>query len=183
MRRVVLLFVLLCSGLTTAASAQTSVGGHYSLLRDEFPRETRHGLGGFFTYSPGAIGVDVATSVFISGDIGGTAWQVLAGPRVGGVRRRIGAHGRVRPGFIRFSERFYKPDVVCIAIFPPPEACLADRTSFAVDLGLTIETLPSASTVLRFDIGDTLTRYPDTGQGRSDWMHGLQVVAGAGVRF
>jgi hypothetical protein len=180
-RRFVIVFSLLCP---VAAGAQTSsVGGAYSVLHEGFPGETRHGVGAFFAYTPGFLGVDVSTLVFLPRDVGGTAWQLLAGPRFGGSVRGVGIYGRVRPGLIRFSKRFFKPAVVCIAIFPPPDACLVDRTNVSLDLGVTVEAFPSSATVLRFDLGDTLTRYPDIGQGQSAWKQGLQLVAGAGLRF
>ena len=91
-------------------------------------------------------------------------------------------YGRVRPGFIHFSERFFKPQVVCPAIFPIPEACLAPKTNFALDVGGTVELSPAESTVLRFDLGDTLTRYGRATPAAA-WYHGLQFAAGFGWRF
>lgn len=164
-----------------AASAQTSAGGHFSTAANEYPDQTRSGAGAFVSYTPGLIGLDVSTTYFISGGIGGNAWQMVAGPRLGVTRDRLGIYGRVRPGFIRFSERVFKPDVVCIAIFPPPDACLADRTNLALDLGVTVEAFPSARSVVRIDAGDAMTRF-DGRQG-TVWTHGLQVVIGGGMRF
>jgi hypothetical protein len=179
-RRLVVVLSLLCP---VAAGAQTSVGGQYSVLHDEFPGETRQGVGAFFSYTPGLFGLDASTSIYFPRDVGGTAWQFLAGPRVGGVKNGVGLYGRVRPGFVRYAERFFKPEIVCVAIFPPPDACLVDRTNFSLDLGFTLEASPSATTVLRFDIGDTLTRYPETGERETVWMQGLQVSAAVGFTF
>ena len=167
--------------MTTAAGAQTSAGGHFSTLASEYPRETRSGVGAFFTYTPGFGGLDISTTYFVQGEIGGNAWQLLAGPRVGGRVGAVGVYGRVRPGFIRFADRFFKREVVCVAIFPPPDACLVDRTNLALDLGVTVEVFPASRTVLRFDAGDALTRY-NAARG-TEWTHGFQFVGGAGFRF
>jgi hypothetical protein len=88
----------------------------------------------------------------------------------------------VRPGLIRFAERFVAPETVCIAIFPTPEACLAQAANLAVDYGVTLEGSPSSRTVVRFDIGDAVTRYR-RGDDSSSWKHGLQIAAGVGWRF
>ena len=169
--------------LASPALAQVQIGGHYSALALEYPDQTRHGAGAFFVYSPREwLGVDVSTMVFAAKDVGGSAWQLLAGPRVGGTFSGLGVFGRVRPGLIRFSERFYAPEIICIAIFPPPEGCLASATNVALDLGATVEVSPNGSTVLRFDIGDTLTRYR-RGDARHHWKHGLQFNAGVGWAF
>lgn len=183
-----LLFSFVCTlvliTFASPAHAQVQLGAHYAALALEYPDQTRSGLGAFAVYSPREwLGLDVAATFFpAKEDVGGRAWQVLAGPRLGGHVAGLGIFGRVRPGFIRFSERFYKPEVVCIAIFPPPESCLADSTNFALDLGGTVELSVSPRTVLRFDLGDTLVRYP-IGNGGSTWRHGLQFTAGAGWTF
>jgi hypothetical protein len=170
--------------LSIPAHAQsTQVGAHYSALAQEYPDQSRSGVGGFFVYSPVAwLGVDASTSVFFDEPIGGYAWQVLVGPRLGVSWRDLALFGRVRPGFVRFSERFGKPNIACILIFPPPEACLAPHTNFSLDLGGTVEVPLNAATVLRFDLGDTLVRY-DRNDLDAEWMHNLQFAAGVGWRF
>ena len=177
-------FVLLFS--TAPAIAQTSsfqIGGHYSALAFDYPDQTRSGAGVFFVYSPTPwLGFDVSTTVFGSEPIGGGAWQLLAGPRVGGSVGPVNVYGRVRPGFIRFADRFYAPDIVCIAVFPPPESCLAGRTNFNLDLGATVEVPAGERALLRFDVGDTLTRY-EAGVSGSSWKQSLQLTAGVGWRF
>ena len=181
MRRLVLL-LLLSFGIATHANGQTTVGVHYSALANEYPDETLSGVGAFATFSRRLFGVEAATTFFPSADTGERAWQLLAGPRVGVTWRDVALYGRVRPGFVRFSERFYKPEVVCIAIFPPPEACLASRTSLQLDLGGTVEVGVTPSAVLRLDLGDTLTRYNQEPLA-ARWTHGLQFTAGVGWKF
>lgn len=174
-------FFLLAFSASTAA-AQTQLGAHYSALALEYPDQTRSGVGAFFVYSPRTgSGVDLSATWSPEENVGGNAWQVLAGPRVGGRLAGVGVFGRVRPGFIHFSERFYAPEVVCIAIFPPPESCLASATNFVLDLGGTVEVDLSPRLLLRFDLGDTLIRYE--GLDGASWKHGLQFAAGVGWRY
>jgi hypothetical protein len=166
-----------------AHAQSTQAGVHYSALSQEYPDQTRSGFGGFVVYSPLTwLGVDASTSIFLSEPIGGYAWQVLAGPRVGVSWRDLGLFARLRPGFVRFSERFGKPNIACILIFPPPESCLAPNTNFALDLGGTVEIPLNPATLLRFDLGDTLVRY-DRNNLESQWMHSLQFAAGIGWKF
>ena len=166
------------------AGAQISIGGQYSALALEYPDQTRSGVGAFIVYSPRPwVGIDATAGVFMSEQPGGVAWQVLAGPRIGAEFAGLRVYGRVRPGVIRFSERFYSPEVVCIAIFPPPESCLASATNLALDIGGTVETDVSSAAFLRFDLGDQLTRYGRGDGAGAAWTHGLQFNAGVGWRF
>jgi hypothetical protein len=178
--------VLLASALFTSSPAHaqsTQAGVQYSALALDYPDQTRSGVGGFVVYSPIAwLGVDASTTLFFSEDAGGYVWQVLAGPRVGTTWSDVALFGRVRPGFVRFSDRIFKPDIACILIFPPPESCLAPNTNFAIDLGGTVEIPLNPSTVLRFDLGDTLTRF-DRNDLDPEWKHNLQFAAGVGWRF
>jgi hypothetical protein len=173
------LFLTLTAG---TAAAQTYAGGHYSALALEYPDQTRSGVGGFVVFSRREwLGADVAATWAPAEVIGGSSWQLVAGPRVGRTVEGLGVYGRVRPGFIRFSERFYSPEVVCIAIFPPPDSCLVSSTNFSLDLGGTVELEVAPRVLLRLDLGDTLVRYR-----RSDgasWKHGLQFTVGLGWRL
>lgn len=180
-----LLAFVLCVLLVLAAraDAQLLAGGHYSVLDLEYPDQARSGVGAFLVYSPREwIGADISTVVFFDRPVGGTAWQLLAGPRAGVDTGVLAFYGRVRPGLVRFSERVFAPDIVCILIYPPPEACLAPRTNFAVDLGGTIEVGLFRFAVLRVDLGDTLVRFGRPAQSPR-WKHGFQIVSGVGWRF
>jgi hypothetical protein len=169
--------------LCSRADAQLQVGGQYSVLNLGYPDQTRSGVGAFFVYSPRDwIGADVSTTLFVEEPIGGTAWQLLAGPRAGVGAGRVAVYGRVRPGLVRFSERVFVPDLVCSLIYPPVEACLAPRTNFALDLGGTIEAGLVDSAVLRVDLGDMLVRWRRPAQSPR-WKHGFQFAAGVGWRF
>src|SRR5688572_27745250 len=122
--RLSMILVLLCTALVVPTYAQTQVGGHYAATAQHYPDETRQGLGGFFVYAPeGRFGADVSSTYFFDEPVSGSLWQVLAGARVALHQGRIGVFGRLRPGFVRYSEPFLAPEIVCIAIFPTPEAC------------------------------------------------------------
>jgi hypothetical protein len=166
---------------TSDIQAQTAhVGVHYSALAMEYPDQTRSGVGAFVVVNPMPwLGIDTSTSVFFDEPIGGTAWQLQAGPRLGTAWRDLAIFGRARPGFVRFSERIGKPDIPCILIFPPPEACLAPKTNFSLDIGGTLEVPVGAATRLRLDLGDTLIRY-DRNDLETRWVHSLQFAAGVG---
>jgi hypothetical protein len=146
-----------------------------------------NGFGGWFAWDLAStgptVGLDVGVNFFPEDHpIIGRQTQLLAGVRSGIRTDRFGAFGRVRPGLVHFSERFFAPDTVCILIFPPPESCLVDATNLAIDLGGTLEVYPTPRSVVRVDVGDTLIRFARTRQD-AVWKHNLQVAAGAGLRF
>jgi hypothetical protein len=182
---IVIVVLALASFAAVPAHAQSSTqaGVLYSAIAQEYPDQSRSGVGGFVVYSPVPwFGVDASTSLFFSEDVGGYAWQLLAGPRLGMLWNDLAIFGRVRPGLVRFSERFFKPNIACILIFPPPESCLAPHSNFALDIGGTVELPLNNSTALRFELGDTLIRY-DRKSLDAEWMHNLQFAGGLGWRF
>lgn len=169
--------------LDARTEAQFLAGGHYSLLDQEYPDEARFGVGGFFVYSLGEwIGADISTALFFDEPLGGRVWQLLAGPRAGVGAGALAVYGRVRPGLVRFSQRVFAPDTMCILIYPPPEACLAPRINFALDVGGTIEARLFRSALLRVDLGDTLVRFGHRARSPR-WKHGFQLASGVGWRF
>jgi hypothetical protein len=172
--------VLLFSLVSTPLRAQdSSAGASYTLLSLTYPDQMPSGFGGWLTWKF----IDVAANVFPEDHpIIGRQTQLVAGVR-GGVRmERLGVFARVRPGFVHFSERFFAPDIVCVAIFPPPEACLIEPTNLAVDMGGTVELFATSRATLRVDLGDTLIRFARDGQDPV-WKHNFQLAVGAGLRF
>lgn len=187
MRRAFLVLAVLLFLAPALHAQQATVGGSYTLLSLTYPDQIPNGLGGWFSWDLApeglTIGLDAGVNFFPEDHpIIGRQTEALAGVR-GGVRTgRLGAFGRVRPGVIHFSERFFAPEVVCILIFPPPESCLIDSTNVALDLGGTLELYPTPRSVVRIDFGDTLIRFARTQQD-PNWKHNLQFAAGAGLRF
>lgn len=179
MRFLLLVFVVASLLAVPARAQDAAVGASYTLLSLIYPDQIPNGFGGWLTWRF----LDAGVNLFPEDHpIIGRQTQLFAGARAGFRVGGVGAYGRVRPGLIHFSERFLAPDIGCVAIFPTPEACLIDATNFALDLGGTVEFLPTAGTVIRIDLGDTLIRFSRTELDPA-WRHNFQFSAGGGVRF
>jgi hypothetical protein len=191
MRIVASILTLVLLLAPAAAAQELQAGGSYTLLSLSYPDQMPQGFGGWASWDfvdasadPSlVVGLDGALNVFPEDHpIIGRQVQLLAGVR-GGLRTdRYRALGRVRPGIVKFGERFIAPDTVCIAIFPTPEECLADERNFAVDVGVTFEWLATRRAVLRVDLGDTVIRFNREARD-AFWTNNLQFSAGAGWRF
>jgi hypothetical protein len=189
--RTIALFVLTLLTLPTiapVAHAQTRAAGlSFSSLSLTYPERHASGIAGWLTMdfvdSPGPFaGIDLAATFFPDDHpVTGRHTQLLGGVRAGAGMGHVRLSGRARAGVAHFSRRFYAPDVPCILIFPPPEACLTGRTNLALDFGGTLE-VPIDRYVLRFDGGDTAIRFSRTNFDAA-WKHNLQLSGGFGVRF
>jgi hypothetical protein len=179
MRFFLVVFAIVALLALPVRAQETTVGASYSLLSLTYPDQIPNGFGGWLTWRF----LDVGANVFPGNHpIIGRQAQLVAGVRGGVQLAGVGAYARLRPGLMHFSERFMAPGIGCVAVFPPPEACLIDATNFALDLGGTLEFAPTARTVIRIDAGDTLIRFDRTELDPA-WRHNLQVSAGAGLRF
>src|SRR5262245_17096793 len=116
--------------------------------------------------------------------------ELLAGVSGGPVFRNVRPFAKARAGFVTFSEA--PEPFACIAIFPPPLACVlaAGKTVPAIDLGGGVEIYPTGRTFVRVDVSDRALRYPGTvldanGQVRNDpfFGHDFRFAIGGGVRF
>lgn len=103
-----------------------------------------------------------------------------------GVRRdRLGVFAKVRPGFTRLTSSGQPQcvgDVCALALLVRPEY----RTEFALDLGGVLEFYPSARTVARFELGDTMIRHRSVAPPcwfSSCTSHNLSSRLGVGLRF
>jgi hypothetical protein len=179
MRFLLVVFAVAAATAVPLHAQDTAVGVSYSLLSLTYPDQIPNGFGGWLTWRF----IDVGANLFPEHHpIIGRQTQLFAGARGGFRRGGFGAYARVRPGLIHFSERFLAPEIGCVAIFPTPEACLIDSTNFTLDLGGTVEFLPTSRAVVRIDVGDTLIRF-NRDELDSVWRHNFQLSAGAGVRF
>jgi hypothetical protein len=184
--------LITCWSVSVSAQAPSrplEAGVHAAALRlGEFDR-TEPGLGGRLTWdlSP-RLAVEGEFTVFprdrrvgsnqvIRGDARKN--QGLFGVKAGYRSDRWGVFGKVRPGFVRFEKFVYRSDVVCIAIFPPPAACLTSFTAAALDLGGVVEVYPSNRLVVRLDAGSTYIGSSTARSGRPN----LQVSGGVGFRW
>jgi hypothetical protein len=179
MRLLLVVLGLLPLTAAPARAQEAAAGASYTFVSLTYPDQIPNGFGGWLTWRF----LDIGANFFPEDHpVIGRQTQVRAGARAGIRLGRVAAFARVRPGFVHFTERFLAPDIGCVALFPPPEACLIDATNFALDIGGTVEVSPSARTVIRVDIGDTLIRF-----NRSEldpaWRNNLQIAAGGGVRF
>lgn len=108
--------------------------------------------------------------------------ETFFGPKLGVSGQRFGLFAKVRPGFSRLTDR----GVECIG-----EGCAVIllarpvyRTEFALDLGGVFEFYPTARTVARLDVGDTLIRHRSVAPPCQDCSsHNLATQIGVGLRF
>lgn len=113
--------------------------------------------------------------------------DALAGVRIGVRGHRMGVFLKARPGITYLAhQRGACEGPGCVLILPPP---VLDRyrTEFVVDVGGGVEFYPSARTVARAEIGDTMIRH---GNEAPPWLpptsrtsHNLSSRLGVGFRF
>lgn len=96
------------------------------------------------------------------------------GIKVGRRGKKSGIFLKARPGFLQWSEPLSCPAIVIPGSPPCPTL---RRTNFTFDVGGVAEIYTSKRTLIRFDVGDVITRIGNvTG-------HNLQVSFGVGWRF
>ncbi|MDQ5844062.1 MAG: hypothetical protein M3539_02060 [Acidobacteriota bacterium] len=170
-------------------------------LSDLFPR-TEVGVGGRFGYNLKRYLALEAELNFFPRDFrkfttnftGGRMMEGLFGVKAGIRKHRFGVFGKFRPGF-ESSGRAEVPR------FPngngpdPRNPFGFERvraTQFALDVGGVFEWYPTRRTIVRFDAGDTIVRYPNVEfiqfpQGirvlQTVYSHKPQFSAGFGFRF
>lgn len=187
------LAVGVASTFSAKAGAQTqeapddrgfSFGVHFAGLRVNQLKEGAAGLGVRTAYDiPLKYGLIVSPEVEFnyfpqnpSGNFGES--QLLAGAKAGVRRGQIGLFGKVRPGFLRL----------------PSDGDFGARnhggaTNFALDTGVVMEYWPRQQVALRFDVGDTMVRFPsavNTGVGapaQPSVTHNMQFAMGVMFHF
>ena len=201
---------------TQAAGAQErdapklEVGVQYTSLSVNLPgfffggTDTAVGVGGRVTYNFNDYFAVEAEGNLLPSDLtqsygtGGAAQQVQAGAKVGRRWRRFGLFAKARPGVVHFSSvaevAGYETFVFAGQTFFVPNFRQTDKTYFSMDLGGVIEFYPSDRIFTRFDVGDTMIRYPSRDNTAAftlappprlpaELRHNLQVTAGIGLRF
>lgn len=125
---------------------------------------------------------------------GGRVTQGLFGLKAGIHKGKFGFFGKVRPGFQSSGKatraRFPNGDG------PDPRDPFGFEfirgTQFSIDVGGVVEYYPSRRTIIRFDLGDTITRYPEVPNvcfpagvpcPEKPVTHKVQFSAGFGFRF
>jgi hypothetical protein len=111
--------------------------------------------------------------------------EAVFGPKLGMRTEHFGLFAKVRPGFVRLSDQ----GVDCVEPFDCAAVSLAQpvdhRTDVAVDLGGVLEFYPSARTVARVDIGDTVIRHDRQASASCPYCtsHNVASRVGFGLRF
>ena len=208
MRRFILVAALLLVANAQAQAqsdvAKVEAGAQFtSIIASDppiFPRVTLTrwvpGFGGRFTFNlTNHVALEAEGNFFPRGGesdrIGeGRKAQALFGVKAGMRKDKFGVFGKVRPGFMYFSE----PHLEC-----PEEEFICHevrRIRLAVDLGAVVEVYPSHRWLIRFDMGDTLISFPDIrmsvsepgfptlrGTSPGSITHNFQFSTGIGIRF
>jgi hypothetical protein len=204
--RVVLLLVVLASLMPDrVASAQSigrfEAGGQVSALRIQDLGATPAGFGGRFSFELlDWLSVESEFNLFphetftvdwtsLAGREFGLVYsrrrsEVVFGPKLGIRTGRFGLFGKVRPGFVRLSDQgigCVGDPCAAISLLRPED----HRTDFAVDLGGVLEFYPSARTVARVDIGDTVIRHDRQASASCPncTSHNVASRVGIGLRF
>jgi hypothetical protein len=206
--RLVPVLLFLCAAGVPAASAQSpgerlEIAANLTMLRLSDFSNTRAGVGGRLTF-------DLTPNVALEGEVAfypkdriegeiqetsaGTLQVVgnrrrtdtLFGIKVGTRGERLGLFAKARPGFTRLADRGTGCEGPGCAVVLMLIAPYKYRTELAFDFGGGIELYPSARTVARFEMGDTVIRH------RSDappcpasacTSHNLSTRLGIGYRF
>lgn len=195
--RKILSFALAMAVLAVIASPQSAlaqeapkveIGAHYTFLRFSDFDTNDSGVGVRVTFN-------LTDNVAIDGEynffptkrrhfiddfyVNSRRYQGLLGVKAGARGDKVGVFGKLRPGFVHFGEGTLDPTIV--PILPVPGTFKS--TQFALDAGGVFELYPSRSTVLRFDVGDTIIRFNGDGGRPKFTSHNLQLSAGVGLRF
>lgn len=208
------LTIVIFSSITSGQTSRTSerrleLGAAFSVLPicdpdglcDLFPR-TESGFGARASYNLNDhFAFDGEVDFFprnyrrvVSNFTGGRVIEGLFGLRAGMRKNRLGLFAKVRPGF----ESSGRAE---IAHFPNGNGPDAQNpfgfervraTQFALDVGGVFEFYPSTRTIIRFDLGDTMVRYPGvqfthlpdgTVSVKTVYSHKPQFGIGFGIRF
>ncbi|MCA1618813.1 MAG: porin family protein [Acidobacteria bacterium] len=188
---------------------QVEIGVQYSSLSINLPgfrgTENAPGVGARVTYNlTDYFAVEAEGNIFPSGTqaghyvTGGAAQQAQFGAKVGRRFRRFGVFGKARPGVVHFSSvnevSGYESFDFGGETFFFPTFRDTGKTYFSMDVGGVLEFYPTSRIFTRFDVGDTMIRYPvrDSPGGAfvtppprlpAGLRHNLQVTAGIGFRF
>ena len=131
--------------------------------------------------------------------IGGYPSQAQAGVKYGRRFERFGLFAKARPGIVHFSSVAEVSGYESVTFlsgdtFFFPNFRFTGKTYFSMDVGGVLEFYPSKRILTRFDVGDTMIRYPDRDNPSvfttappprlpAELKHNLQVTAGIGFRF
>ncbi len=134
------------------------VGLQFSVIRFSDLVVAEPGFGGRFTYNINKhLAVEAEGNVFPRDSFpGGHKSEALFGVKAGARSRRVGLFGKIRPGFMNFTnfDRAFGPCSSNCPSRPPP--LNFSETDFALDVGAVAEFYTSRRTFIRVDVGDTI---------------------------
>jgi len=164
-------------------------------------RRNNYGFGGRIGYNfTHYLAVEGEVNFFPakSGTIGGQMTEFLGGVKAGMRSDHWGLFGKVRPGLMHFGFgdsncTIRTPTGTIIGSHP----CLNSTNDFALDVGGVLEAYPTAGSILRLDVGDTMINFATrNGSIFQNTLNGtlpaatgtvttnnLQISLGAGFRF
>ena len=189
--------VLLCAAGAARAQSQLDehrfeVGGLFTFVKLESFDETVNGFGGRLGYNFNEhFALDAEASFFPETHFGnnqlGQKGQAFAGIKVGARTKYAGVFAKARPGVMFIGEFTTGFDCNRSATFT---TCRPEHHNFAFDAGGVVEFYPSARSIIRLDVGDTIVRERQTARAifgpattTGGTTHNLQVIIGFSYRF
>jgi hypothetical protein len=188
--------VSLAGASAQAQSFQADV--HFSSAQWSEFDGSDNGIGGRFTFMPSSmIGLDADLTWYPSDfppdqvAFSGSRIEGLFGATIGPRINRVRPFAKAAAGFLKVAD----PPLgfACIAIFPPPLACVmaGGPTLPAYEIGGGIEVSATPRTLFRADIGDRILKYPGPTfrNGLRDRVedgflgHAIRFTIGGGIRF
>ena len=191
------------AAVAQTAGARVEVAANLNMLRLSDFSGTRAGVGG-------RVSVDLTPAIALEGEVAfypkdrivQSASSSSEGPyQIAGNRRRtdalfgvkvgtrfdrVGVFAKARPGFTRLADRGTACEGPGCAVILMLIAPYRYQTEFAFEVGGGIELFPSARTVARFEVGDTLIRHRSAAPpcpGAACTSHNLSTRLGIGYRF
>jgi hypothetical protein len=194
---VIALFVSL-AGASSAQAQSFQAGVHFSSAQWSEFDGSDNGIGGRFTFMASSlIGLDADLawypSDFPSGAVpfSGRRIEGLFGATIGPRLNRVRPFAKAAAGFLKVGET--PIGFACVAIFPPPLACVlaGGQTLPAYEIGGGIEVSATPRTFVRADIGDRILKYPGPtfrnglrDPVEDDFLgHAIRFTVGGGIRF
>jgi len=199
LRPCAVVFLLLLVATPQAAAQSLAASVHIATSQwSEFDGNDL-GIGGRISWLPvPLLGVEADVTVYPSDFPGGVGaafsnayrFEGLFGATFGPRLNRVRPFAKAAAGFLAVQTN--APAFACIAIFPPPLACIlaAGQTLPAYEIGGGVEIDATSRTFIRVDVTDRILRYPgptfdSNFEIRDEGFlgHALRFTIGGGIRF
>jgi hypothetical protein len=196
--RILVLALLVSLAAASSAHAQSfQADVHFSSAQWSEFDGSDNGIGGRFTFMPSSmIGLDADLTWYPSDfppdqvAFSGSRIEGLFGATIGPRINRVRPFAKAAAGFLKVAD----PPLgfACIAIFPPPLACVmaGGPTLPAYEIGGGIDVAATPRTFFRADIADRILKYPGPTLGPDFSVndegflgHAIRFTIGGGIRF